>query len=59
MLVFFISFLWETTRYFNVIGSDPNGNLGEAPRPELREQGRISGACFDAARGIIPGLKVC
>ncbi|QCD84616.1 UDP-arabinose 4-epimerase [Vigna unguiculata] len=45
-------------RYFNVIGSDPNGKLGEAPRPELREQGRISGACFDAARGIIPGLKV-
>ncbi|KAG6387033.1 hypothetical protein SASPL_152215 [Salvia splendens] len=45
-------------RYFNVIGSDPEGRLGEAPRPELREQGRISGACFDAARGIIPGLKV-
>ncbi|VVA39728.1 PREDICTED: UDP-arabinose 4-epimerase [Prunus dulcis] len=45
-------------RYFNVIGSDPEGKLGEAPRPELREQGRISGACFDAARGIIPGLKV-
>ncbi|KAL8168371.1 hypothetical protein V2J09_009870 [Rumex salicifolius] len=45
-------------RYFNVIGSDPDGRLGEAPRAELREQGRISGACFDAARGIIPGLKV-
>ncbi|KAM7262684.1 hypothetical protein ACFE04_000367 [Oxalis oulophora] len=45
-------------RYFNVIGSDPDGRLGEAPRPELREQGRISGACFDAARSIIPGLKV-
>ncbi|XP_062096215.1 UDP-arabinose 4-epimerase 1 [Humulus lupulus] len=45
-------------RYFNVIGSDPGGRLGEAPRPELREHGRISGACFDAARGIIPGLKV-
>ncbi|XP_039060139.1 UDP-arabinose 4-epimerase 1-like [Hibiscus syriacus] len=45
-------------RYFNVIGSDPDGQLGEAPRPELREHGRISGACFDAARGIIPGLKV-
>ncbi|PPD69176.1 hypothetical protein GOBAR_DD33950 [Gossypium barbadense] len=45
-------------RYFNVIGSDPEGRLGEAPRPELREQGRISGACFDAARGIIPGIKV-
>lgn len=24
----------------------------------MRDQGRISGACFDAARGIIPGLKV-
>ncbi|WOG91849.1 hypothetical protein DCAR_0311104 [Daucus carota subsp. sativus] len=45
-------------RYFNVIGSDPEGRLGEAPPPELREQGRISGACFDAARGIIPGLKI-
>ncbi|KAJ4849831.1 UDP-arabinose 4-epimerase 1 [Turnera subulata] len=45
-------------RYFNVIGSDPEGRLGEAPRPELREHGRISGACFDAARGIINGLKV-
>ncbi|KAK4781858.1 hypothetical protein SAY86_015960 [Trapa natans] len=45
-------------RYFNVIGSDPAGKLGEAPRPELREHGRISGACFDAARGIISGLKV-
>ncbi|KAG5562338.1 hypothetical protein RHGRI_005165 [Rhododendron griersonianum] len=45
-------------RYFNVIGSDPEGRLGEAPRPELREHGRISGACFDAAREIIPGLKV-
>uniref|UniRef100_A0A6N2K6C0 NAD(P)-binding domain-containing protein n=1 Tax=Salix viminalis TaxID=40686 RepID=A0A6N2K6C0_SALVM len=44
-------------RYFNVIGSDPDGRLGEAPRPELREHGRISGACFDAARGITPGLK--
>ncbi|XP_022850413.1 UDP-arabinose 4-epimerase 1-like [Olea europaea var. sylvestris] len=45
-------------RYFNVIGSDPEGRLGEAPRSELREQGRISGACFDAARGIISGLKI-
>uniref|UniRef100_A0A0C9RRQ4 TSA: Wollemia nobilis Ref_Wollemi_Transcript_18720_1968 transcribed RNA sequence n=1 Tax=Wollemia nobilis TaxID=56998 RepID=A0A0C9RRQ4_9CONI len=45
-------------RYFNVIGSDPEGMLGEAPRPELREHGRISGACFDAAMGVIPGLKV-
>ncbi|CAI0393633.1 unnamed protein product, partial [Linum tenue] len=44
-------------RYFNVIGSDPEGRLGESPPPELREHGRISGACFDAARGIMPGLK--
>ncbi|KAJ7552960.1 hypothetical protein O6H91_06G078500 [Diphasiastrum complanatum] len=45
-------------RYFNVIGSDPEGRLGEAPRPELRPHGRISGACFDAAMGAIPGLQV-
>uniref|UniRef100_A0A0D6R7P6 NAD-dependent epimerase/dehydratase domain-containing protein n=1 Tax=Araucaria cunninghamii TaxID=56994 RepID=A0A0D6R7P6_ARACU len=45
-------------RYFNVIGSDPEGRLGEAPRPELRHHGRISGACFDAAMGIIPGLQI-
>ncbi|KAJ7559569.1 hypothetical protein O6H91_04G091500 [Diphasiastrum complanatum] len=45
-------------RYFNVIGSDPEGRLGEAPRPELRHHGRISGACFDAALGVIPGLQV-
>lgn len=45
-------------RYFNVIGSDPEGRLGEAPRAELRHHGRISGACFDAAMGKIDGLKV-
>ena len=58
MLVFIDLSLWELCRYFNVIGSDPKGRLGEAPRPELREHGRISGACFDAARGITAGLKV-
>lgn len=46
------------SRYFNVIGSDPKGRLGEAPRPELRKHARISGACFDAAAGITPGLEV-
>ncbi|GBG86849.1 hypothetical protein CBR_g42132 [Chara braunii] len=45
-------------RYFNVIGSDPEFRLGEAPRPELRRHGRISGACFDAALGYIEGLKI-
>ena len=52
-------FLCVYIRYFNVIGSDAKGRLGEAPRPELRAHGRISGACFDAAMGHIPGLKVC
>ena len=42
-----------------MIGSDPEGRLGEAPRPELREHGRILGACFDAACGFVPRLKVC
>ena len=41
-----------------MIGSDPEGRLGEAPRPELRKHARISGACFDAAAGIIPGIQV-
>ncbi|KAF5207683.1 Udp-arabinose 4-epimerase [Thalictrum thalictroides] len=45
-------------RYFNVIGSDPEGRLGEAPRPELQEHGHICGACFDAAAGTISSLKV-
>ena len=45
-------------RYFNVFGSDPDGRLGEFPRPELRHHGRISGACFDAALGLIPELVV-
>mmetsp|Transcript_1293 Transcript_1293/g.2679 ORF Transcript_1293/g.2679 Transcript_1293/m.2679 type:complete len:401 (+) Transcript_1293:280-1482(+) len=45
-------------RYFNVYGSDPEGRLGEFPRPELRSQGRISGACFDAALGNIAQLTV-
>ena len=30
-------------RYFNVIGSDPKGRVGEAPRPDLRKHSRISG----------------
>lgn len=45
-------------RYFNVFGSDPEGRLGEYPRPDLRNHGRISGACFDAALGLIPELVV-
>ena len=45
-------------RYFNVIGSDPLGRLGEYPRPELRKLGRLSGACFDAALGQIDKLVI-
>lgn len=45
-------------RYFNVIGSDPLGRLGEMPRPQLRRHGRITGACFDAALGNIEGLRI-
>lgn len=45
-------------RYFNVIGSDPEGRLGEVPRKELRRHGRISGACFDAAKGELAGLTI-
>lgn len=36
-------------RYFNVYGSDPDGELGEYPSPALRQHSRISGACLDAA----------
>jgi UDP-arabinose 4-epimerase len=52
------SFQAAILRYFNVFGSDPEGRLGEFPRPELRRHGRISGACFDAALGLIPELVV-
>ncbi len=45
-------------RYFNVFGSDPEGLIGELPRAELREHGRISGACFDAALKNIDKLTV-
>lgn len=46
-------------RYFNVIGSDPYLRLGEAPQPELaRRFGRISFACFEAARGLREGLSI-
>ena len=45
-------------RYFNVFGADPAGRLGELPRAELRSQGRISTACYDAALGLIPELTI-
>lgn len=43
-------------RYFNVIGSDPDGIVGEYPRRDIaKKYGRISGACFDAALGYRDG----
>ncbi len=33
-------------------------HAGEYPRPELRSQARISGACMDAALGFIPSLTI-
>ncbi|KAJ9510858.1 hypothetical protein QJQ45_027732 [Haematococcus lacustris] len=45
-------------RYFNVYGSDPQGRLGEWPRPELRHHSRISGACLDAAMGLVPSVTI-
>lgn len=37
-------------RYFNVIGSDPKNRVGEVPRRSLARFGRISAACFQAAK---------
>ncbi|KAH0859997.1 hypothetical protein HID58_088258, partial [Brassica napus] len=34
------------------------GSSERSFRYQLREHGRISGACFDAERGIIPGVQV-
>lgn len=46
-------------RYFNVIGSDPKGRLGEFPRKELSHKyGRASGACFDVAMGKRPYFAI-
>ena len=52
------SFRVAILRYFNVFGADPEGRLGELPRPELRSQGRISTACYDAALGLSPELAI-
>ncbi|GHP07341.1 hypothetical protein PPROV_000608200 [Pycnococcus provasolii] len=45
-------------RYFNVYGADPKGRLGEYPPPNLVGHGRVSTACFAAAFGHIPELKI-
>ena len=46
-------------RYFNVIGADLHGFLGEAPPPVLAAKyGRISDACFFTALGQQQALKL-
>eukprot|EP00038_Savillea_parva_P018451 m.23758 g.23758 ORF g.23758 m.23758 type:complete len:489 (-) comp4101_c0_seq1:2239-3705(-) len=46
-------------RYFNVIGSDPLGRIGEFPTAEIaNKHGRISGACFNAALGKLDSLSI-
>lgn len=46
-------------RYFNVIGADPLGRLGEVPRVRGDAlDSRISGALFDAASGRIKSFRV-
>jgi UDP-arabinose 4-epimerase len=46
-------------RYFNVIGADPLGRIGEFPTAEIAtKHGRISGACFNAALGKVDSLTI-
>jgi UDP-arabinose 4-epimerase len=46
-------------RYFNVIGADPKGRIGEFPTAEIAvKHGRISGACFSAALGKLDSLSI-
>ena len=35
-----------------------SSSAGEYPRPELRSHARISGACLDAAMGLLPHLTI-
>ena len=42
----------------NIYGVEECAQLILSPRYQLREHGRISCACFDDVRGIIPGLQV-
>eukprot|EP00036_Acanthoecidae_sp_10tr_P014214 CAMPEP_0206287574 /NCGR_PEP_ID=MMETSP0106_2-20121207/1177_1 /ASSEMBLY_ACC=CAM_ASM_000206 /TAXON_ID=81532 /ORGANISM="Acanthoeca-like sp., Strain 10tr" /LENGTH=424 /DNA_ID=CAMNT_0053718113 /DNA_START=267 /DNA_END=1538 /DNA_ORIENTATION=- len=46
-------------RYFNVIGADPLGRLGEFPTAAIAtKHGRISGACFNTALGNIDSMSI-
>eukprot|EP00899_Mesostigma_viride_P003841 jgi/Mesvir1/13458/Mv16517-RA.1 len=46
-------------RYFNVVGSDPEGRIGEAPASEAsKKYARITGACFAAATGKRDGMDI-
>jgi UDP-glucose 4-epimerase len=46
-------------RYFNVIGSDAKGRIGEwANHPVARENPRISAVCFEVALGLRPTMTI-
>jgi UDP-arabinose 4-epimerase len=45
-------------RYFNVIGADSKGRLGENPRPEDISYARLWSSCLAAIEGRIPCLQV-
>ena len=45
-------------RYFNVVGADARGRLGEFPRNTRPDDSRISSACFDAAFGRRPHIEI-
>eukprot|EP00457_Paulinella_chromatophora_P001140 gb/GEZN01001142.1/.p1 GENE.gb/GEZN01001142.1/~~gb/GEZN01001142.1/.p1 ORF type:complete len:1082 (-),score=33.46 gb/GEZN01001142.1/:36-3245(-) len=45
-------------RYFNVIGADRKGRLGENPRPDLAEFGRLWTTCVDTAFNQRPCVPI-
>jgi UDP-arabinose 4-epimerase len=45
-------------RYFNVVGADPKGRVGEIPKAKDRAYERISTACFEAMTGKRNSLSI-
>jgi UDP-arabinose 4-epimerase len=45
-------------RYFNVVGADPKGRLGENPRPQFDQYGRLWTQCMAVVRGQRSCVKI-
>lgn len=45
-------------RYFNVVGADSKGRLGENPRPDLDKYGRLWTACMNVVFGRDPCINI-